>query len=177
MKISAEQKMKDDLELEDRVRQKNQEQADLDMQQLRGGPFPPWYLEKLRLKNQTPDGSEIPDPTVMEPPIGHVEMPSLMQSMYEMIRREKLMAGDLTYEPDTPDEADDFDIEDPDELEPVSAYEFERHFEPEVPSKEEPQERDSHNPQDPPPGGPPSGQGGVGGGATSPAPTSAGKPS
>lgn len=127
---SADQ-MRDDLEMEERVaRAAAQEQADIDAQDRRGGPFPPWYLDKLKAKNQTPDGSEIPDPTVMEPPIGHLEMPSIMEAMYNMIRQERLRQGDLTDEPDTPDQADDFDVDDPDELEPASAYEFERNFDP-----------------------------------------------
>lgn len=167
------EQMRDDLEMEERVaRQAAQEQSNLDAQALRGGPFPPWYLDKLAAKNQQPDGSEIPDPTVMEPPIGYQEMPSIMEAMYNMIRQERARQGDLTDEPDTPDQADDFDVDDPDDLEPESPYEFERNFEPNLPSVAPSPEAPGNTPAvaqgTPPQGAPGSEQGGAGGGAAAP---------
>lgn len=119
------EQMAEDLEMKERVaRQAAQEQSNLDAEERRG-VFPPWYLKKLADKRQQPDGSEIPDPTVVEPPVGTIDQPTIMESVYNLIRQEKLRQGDTTMIPDSPEEADDFDIPDPDDLEPHSRYEFE----------------------------------------------------
>lgn len=68
-----------------------------------------------------PDGSEVPDPTPMAPPVGYKPAPSLADQIREMVRSERLAreaqeAGFETFE-----EADDFDVGD--DYEPNTPYE------------------------------------------------------
>lgn len=66
-------------------------------------------------------GHEVPDPTVLEPPLGYIQQPDLMEMTRRMIRHEiSRAAQDLEME--TFDEADDFDIED-DPVDYTSPYE------------------------------------------------------
>lgn len=89
------------------------------------------YAAKLKAKRQTPGGGELNDATPMAPPIGFTKQISLHDQMREMIRSERLRQEAEAQGMDTPEEADDFDIEDDDE--PLSAYEYERYFEPHPP--------------------------------------------
>lgn len=66
-------------------------------------------------------GHEVPDPTVMEPPLGYVAQPDLMEQMRRMISTElSRIAEDQEFE--TMQEADDFDIDD-DPVDYSSPYE------------------------------------------------------
>lgn len=66
-------------------------------------------------------GHEIPDPTVLEPPLGYVPQPDLMEQMRRMVQREiSRIAEDQEFE--TFAEADDFDIDD-DPVDYSSPYE------------------------------------------------------
>lgn len=86
------------------------------------------YLDKLLNKLQRPDGSETPDPVPMAPPVGMKRVPTMVDHMRELIRSEMLRKAADEAGLETFEEADDFDV--PDELEPISAYEFEEIFEP-----------------------------------------------
>lgn len=66
-------------------------------------------------------GQEVPDPTVIDPPLGYIQQPDLMELMRRMIRTEMSQAIDAT-QFETFDEADDFDIED-DPVDYSSPYE------------------------------------------------------
>lgn len=66
-------------------------------------------------------GHEVPDPTVIEPPLGYVPQPDLMEQMRRMLRSElSRIAEDAEFE--TFDEADDFDLDD-DPVDYSSPYE------------------------------------------------------
>lgn len=86
------------------------------------------YLTKLLNKLQRPNGSEMPDPVPMAPPIGWVKQPSMVEHMRALIRSESLRMAAEASGAETFEEADDFDV--PEDFEPVSAYEFEEIFEP-----------------------------------------------
>lgn len=66
-------------------------------------------------------GQEVPDPTIVDPPLGYVPQPDLMELMRRMIRNELSQAIDHT-EVETFEEADDFDIDD-DPVDYSSPYE------------------------------------------------------
>ena len=66
-------------------------------------------------------GQEVPDPTIIDPPLGYVPQPDLMELMRRMIRTELSSAIDQT-EFETFEEADDFDIDD-DPVDYQSPYE------------------------------------------------------
>ncbi|UIW10386.1 hypothetical protein [Flyfo microvirus Tbat2_144] len=76
----------------------------------------------------TPGGAEIPDPTVIAPPIGTIRQPPLHELIRQMIRSEQLAQYAENQEADTFEEADDFDVEDDDTIDPTSPYE--EQFEP-----------------------------------------------
>lgn len=86
------------------------------------------YLDKLLDKFQRPDGSEIPDPTPLQPPLGYRRQPTMVEHIRMMVQSEQLRVAALEAGNETFEEADDFDV--PDEFEPISAYEFEEIFEP-----------------------------------------------
>lgn len=66
-------------------------------------------------------GQEVPDPTIVDPPIGYVAQPDLMELMRRMVRQEmSALAENAEFE--TFDEADDFDIDD-DPVDYSSPYE------------------------------------------------------
>ena len=67
-------------------------------------------------------GHEVPDPTVIEPPLGYVPTPDLMEQMRRMVRT---ALSDIADQQDfeTFDEADDFDI-DEDPVDYSSPYEM-----------------------------------------------------
>lgn len=75
-------------------------------------------------------GHEVPDPTVVEPPLGYVPQPDLMEQMRAMVRRE-LSAIAAQQEFETFEEADDFDIDD-DPVDYTSPYEM--YFDPPDPA-------------------------------------------
>lgn len=87
------------------------------------------YALKMAERGLTEDGSmQIPDPVPMEPPLGFVKQPSMVDYVRGLVRSEQLrltaqLAGYESFE-----EAEDFSVED--ELEPGSAYEMEEDFEP-----------------------------------------------
>ena len=83
-----------------------------------------WKRPRKERKRQSEDGSEIPDSTPMEPPLGFVETVPLSQQIRDMVRSERLAqeaeaAGFETFE-----EADDFDVGDDLDL-PNTPYEQE----------------------------------------------------
>lgn len=58
-------------------------------------------------------GHEVPDPTIVEPPLGYVHQPDLMTQMRLMVQRE-ISAAAAAHELETFADAEDFDIdEDP----------------------------------------------------------------
>lgn len=65
-------------------------------------------------------GQEVPDPTIVDPPLGYVPQPDLMELMRRMIRTELSQAIDQT-EVETFEEADDFDVDD--DVDYTSPYE------------------------------------------------------
>lgn len=66
-------------------------------------------------------GQEVPDPTIVDPPLGYVPQPDLMEMMRRMIRNELAAAADLM-DPESFQDADDFDIDD-DPVDYSSPYE------------------------------------------------------
>lgn len=86
------------------------------------------YMEKLGLKRQTPNGEEIPDPVPMQPPLGYIKQPSMIEHVRNMIRSEHLRMAAEAGGAESFEEADDFEVAD--DIEPISAYEFERNFDP-----------------------------------------------
>lgn len=91
------------------------------------------FLDKLAWKRQTLSGAEQPDPTPIAPPIGYVKQPTMVEHMRAMIRSESLRMAAEAAGAETFEEADDFEVDD--DLEPISAYEFERFFEPPAESR------------------------------------------
>lgn len=89
------------------------------------------YKAKLKGLKQTLDGSEIPDPTPMAPPVGYIKQPSMVDNIRNLIRSERLRQDAETAGAETFDEADDFDIED--DPEPISQYDYEPEFDPPLP--------------------------------------------
>ena len=73
------------------------------------------------------DGKEYGDPLPMAPPVGYQQPPDLMQMIKSMIQSERFAQEVDAQGFDTPEEADDFDIED-DPSDPLTPYE--KHFEP-----------------------------------------------
>lgn len=72
-------------------------------------------------------GHEVPDPTVIEPPLGYVAQPDLMEQMRAMVRNTlSQIAQENEFE--SFEEADDFDIDD-DPVDYSSPYEL--YFDPE----------------------------------------------
>lgn len=70
-------------------------------------------------------GHEVPDPTVIEPPLGYVPQPDLMEQMRAMVRNELSRIAEAN-EHETFEEADDFEIEDdPVQLQSVWSNDFE----------------------------------------------------
>lgn len=68
-------------------------------------------------------GRELPDPVPMAPPVGYKKVPSMVDTIRDMIRSEKLRAYALEQGAETFEEADDLDIDDPDDFEPYSEHE------------------------------------------------------
>lgn len=72
----------------------------------------------------TPGGSEIVSPIPVAPPIGYVSEPSIMDRLTEMLdaRLRQLAEGDVLDESE--EEANDFDVPDPEDFHPRSIYEI-----------------------------------------------------
>ncbi|UDN67826.1 hypothetical protein [robinz microvirus RP_139] len=68
-------------------------------------------------------GRELPDPTVMAPPLGYIAQPPLHELIRLMVIQEHERVAALSNgdEIESPDEADDFDVDD--EFDPSSPYE------------------------------------------------------
>lgn len=73
------------------------------------------YMEKMAERRMEVDGSEIPDPVPLEPPVGYVKKPSMFETMREMVKREMAMrmqndadGGDGDVDDDDYEEEDDF---------------------------------------------------------------------
>lgn len=66
-------------------------------------------------------GHEVPDPTVVEPPLGYVAQPDLMEMMRRMITNH--LSNIVDQEAETFQEADDFDIDD-DPVDYTTPYEM-----------------------------------------------------
>lgn len=77
------------------------------------GGFATWdeFLGKLKKKGLRPDGTEVGDPVPMEPPIGYVKPPDLMESIRMMVRSELLRRAAVEEDFETLEEAEDFDVE------------------------------------------------------------------
>lgn len=73
------------------------------------------------------DGKEYPDPVPIAPPLDYVPPPDIMSMIRTMIMSERLKEKLREEGYETPEEADDFDIDD-DPLDPLTPYE--RYFEP-----------------------------------------------
>lgn len=67
-------------------------------------------------------GHEVPDPTVVEPPLGYIQQPDIMEQMRRMVRAEMSRVAEAA-EMETFDEADDFDI-DEDPVDYTTPYEI-----------------------------------------------------
>lgn len=72
-------------------------------------------------------GQEVPDPTVVEPPLGYIAQPDLMEQMRRMVRTEMSRIAELE-QFESFEEADDFDIDD-DPVDYTTPYEM--YFDPE----------------------------------------------
>lgn len=97
-------------------------------------------------------GHEVPDPTIVEPPIGYIRQPDLMELMRRMIRNELSTVVENT-EFETFEEADDFEVED-DPVDYSSPYE--EYFDPAPgapkgpPGEVHPDRQDPNQPPPPP---------------------------
>lgn len=69
----------------------------------------------------TAGGAEVPDPSVIAPPIGFVRQPPLHELIRQMVRSEQLAQEALAAGAETFEESDDFDVED--DPDPTSPYE------------------------------------------------------
>lgn len=68
------------------------------------------------------------DPVPMAPPVGYRREPSLMEKIQMMVLKDKVDRLQAELGADTPEEAEDFDVEDAEyPSDPVSPHEFERH--------------------------------------------------
>lgn len=80
------------------------------------------YLKKMLEKGIDKDGYLVPDGTPMQPPVGYVKQPSMMEIMRDMVHSEHMRLAAMAEGFETLEEADDFDIgDDADELQ--SGYE------------------------------------------------------
>lgn len=70
---------------------------------------------------------ETPDSTPMAPPIGYKREPSIMEHIRGVMLKEKVERLRQELGAETAEEAEDFDVPDPDEFEPSSEWEYDRH--------------------------------------------------
>lgn len=69
-------------------------------------------------------GQEMPDPVPVAPPVGYKPGPTLQDTILHMLKQQALRVAADTADFDSPEEADDFEIED-DPLDPLTPYEAE----------------------------------------------------
>lgn len=74
-----------------------------------------WYLDKF--------GRELPDPTPLAPPVGYIKQEPLHVQIARMVRSQQLADEAAAAGAETFEEADDFDVEDGDDLQVLSTYE------------------------------------------------------
>lgn len=72
-------------------------------------------------KPLTEGGAEVPNPIPQDPPVGYKKQESMFEVMRRMIKEEKLKAALEAEGLETPEEADDFDVDD--DVDPTSPYE------------------------------------------------------
>jgi len=77
-------------------------------------------VDNLRLREPV-------DPTPMAPPVNYVREPSLMEVIKGQMLKHKVEALQAELGAETPEEAEDFDVLDPEGFEPSSLHEHERH--------------------------------------------------
>lgn len=85
--------------------------------------------ERSRKANLDDTGGEILSSVPMQPPVGFRREPSMFDIMRDMIARERMELENAGFE--TPEEADDFDVDD--DFDPSSPYEH--NFDPPAPSE------------------------------------------
>jgi len=78
---------------------------------------------KKSLQKHDENGGEILDPTPLEPPLGYRKTPSLSEQIQQQVRIAQLKILEDSLDPETEDEADDFEIGD--DYEPLSKHENE----------------------------------------------------
>lgn len=88
----------------------------------RGSPRMPAdeYLKKLESRGLGPDGRQVPDPDPMQPPIGYVKQPSMVEIIRQQVR-DHLDAYARQEGHETFEESEDFEFEDEPEMK--SGYE------------------------------------------------------
>lgn len=67
----------------------------------------------------TEDGGEIGDPTPMQPPLGYKRTPSLAEQIAQQVRMQTIQRLEDEMDPETEEEADDFEIADDDGTPPA----------------------------------------------------------
>lgn len=88
------------------------------------------YARKMARKSLNLFGAELPDPVPMAPPVGFLAQPSMMDHVMDLIKSNDLRKAAEAAGIETLEESDDFDIRDPDDYEPMSAYEMDDDYEP-----------------------------------------------
>lgn len=88
------------------------------------------YAEKLIAAGLTEDGRESVSNIPMAPPIGYIRQPSLVETIRDMVRSEKLAEASRAAGMETFEESEDFDVGDEDAAELRSG--FENDFDPPV---------------------------------------------
>lgn len=86
------------------------------------------YARKLSRKFQNLLGQELPDPVPMQPPVGFIQQPSMMDHVMDLIQSNNLRQAALAAGLETLEESDDFEVDDDDE--PYSAYQMPDDYEP-----------------------------------------------
>lgn len=87
------------------------------------------YDRRLEARGYTHDNVQIVDPVPMSPPVGYKKQPSMVDIVREQVRQHHLQMELAAKGVETFEEADDFDVGDPDEL-PRTIYEMEENFDP-----------------------------------------------
>lgn len=72
----------------------------------------------------TPGGAEIVSPIPVAPPIGYVSEPSMMDRLSQMLNARLLQLAEGDVLDESEDEANDFDVPDPEDFHPRSVYEI-----------------------------------------------------
>lgn len=72
-----------------------------------------------------PDGREVVSPMPVAPPIGYQSEPSIMDRLSQMLEARLATLGGDDVLDESDEEANDFDVPDPEDLQPRSVYEIE----------------------------------------------------